>query len=198
MPTPRVLILHGWQGSGPEHWQSRLAGRLRDRGVGVRYPELPDPDNPKLEPWLDAVASELDALTSLPGDETVVLCHSLGAALWLHHAARTPATPVDRVLLVSPPSPALAVPELAEFLPAPLDRASLDAAAGSTRIVCAADDPYCPEGAAFSYGLPLGLPLDEITPGGHLNSDAGYGPWPAVEAWALDGAATPLSSNRPR
>jgi predicted alpha/beta hydrolase family esterase len=88
------------------------------------------------------------------------------------------------------------VPELAEFLPAPLDRASLDSAARSTRLVCAPDDPYCPEGAVFSYGHPLRLDVDEIAHGGHLNADAGYGAWPAVEDWTLDGAAVPLSSNR--
>lgn len=196
MPAPHVLILHGWQGNGPAHWQTWLAGRLRDRGATVRYPDLPEPDTPELARWLDALGAELDALVSPAGGETVVLCHSLGSLLWLHHAARMPATPVDRVLLVSPPSPALAVPELAEFLPAPLEQASLHAAAGSTRLVCAPDDPYCPEGAVFSYGLPLGLEFDEIAPGGHLNSDAGYGPWPAVEAWTLDGGAVPLSSNR--
>ena len=27
---------------------------------------------------------------------------------------------------------------------------------------------------------------------GHLNPEAGYGPWPAVEAWCLDGDA-PIS-----
>ena len=44
----RFLILHGWQGSGPEHWQTWLAGRLRAAGHHVQYPELPACD----EPWL--------------------------------------------------------------------------------------------------------------------------------------------------
>jgi len=36
------LILHGLEGSGPEHWQTWLAGRLRERGLEVAYPSLPD------------------------------------------------------------------------------------------------------------------------------------------------------------
>ena len=32
MPELRALILHGWQGSGPDHWQSWLAGRLTAAG----------------------------------------------------------------------------------------------------------------------------------------------------------------------
>ena len=40
-----VLILHGYLGNSPEHWQTWLAGRLE----GARYPELPDPEHPRLE-----------------------------------------------------------------------------------------------------------------------------------------------------
>ena len=62
--------------------------------------------------------------------------------------------------------------------------ADMARAARSTRLVCSDDDPYCPEGAAALYGRPLELPVD-LQPGrGHLNVDAGFGPWPAMEAFA--------------
>src|SRR3954468_15633610 len=76
------LILHGYQGSGPGHWQSWLAGRLRATDAQVSFPDLPHPDPPQLRSWQDALARELDALASPP----VVLCHSLACLLWLHHA----------------------------------------------------------------------------------------------------------------
>jgi predicted alpha/beta hydrolase family esterase len=57
-------------------------------------------------------------------------------------------------------------------------------AAGHTRLVCSDNDAYCPEGAAVLYGEPLGLPVDLQPGGGHLNVDAGLGPWPAMQAWA--------------
>jgi predicted alpha/beta hydrolase family esterase len=69
------LILHGIEGSGPEHWQTWIAGHLRDRGEHVAYPDLPDADAPRLDRWLDALDGELGRL-NLP--ETTVLCHSLG------------------------------------------------------------------------------------------------------------------------
>ncbi len=47
-------------------------------------------------------------------------------------------------------------------------------------------DPYAPEGAHVVYGRPLGLDVDVVTGGGHLNHEAGYGPWPAVRAWCED------------
>ena len=53
-------------------------------------------------------------------------------------------------------------------------------------MVCADDDAYCPgRGAAEHWGTPLELVVDLLPGAGHLNVEAGYGPWPAMEAWAL-------------
>jgi predicted alpha/beta hydrolase family esterase len=188
------LILHGYEGSGPGHWQTWLASRLAAAGETVAYPALPDPDAPGIAAWRDALDAELDALAAPP----VVLCHSLACILWLHHAAARPAPErrADRVLLVAPPSEASGVPALASFFPVPLDPDAVRAAApGGTRLVHAPGDSFCPEGAGARYGEPLGLPTDVIEGGGHLNADAGYGAWPAVEAWSL-GASSAVTSSR--
>jgi len=186
MARRSFLILHGWQGSGPEHWQSWRADRLRAAGERVSYPELPDPDEPRRARWSAALAR---ALAELDPGGVVVVCHSLGSLLWLHHAVARPRAPVARALLVAPPRPAVAIPELAEFFPVELDRTAVAGAAGETRIVCADADPYCPAGAAAVYGAPLGIPTDVIPGAGHVNPDAGYGPWPALEDWCLTGRA---------
>jgi hypothetical protein len=186
MQTFRVLILHGWQGSGPDHWQTWLAGRLRDRGVHVQYPALPDCDVPCPDRWGMALHAELPKLAAGDG-ERVVVCHSLGCVLWLREAARlAPEHRVDRVALVAPPCPGAKVPELARFYPSGADKDAVDAAAGQTRLVCADDDPYCPgRGAAVHWGAPLDLAVDLLPGAGHLNVEAGYGRWPEMEAWCL-------------
>jgi len=179
------LILHGYAGSGPEHWQSWLADRLRRAGETVAYPDLPSPDAPTLEAWRAALEEEM---RGLPG-EPVVVCHSLACILWLHHcaAALREGGRAERVLLVAPPSASAGVRPILPFFPVPLDVAGVAAAAGETRIACAVD-PYCPEGADALYGAPLDLPVDRLPDGaGHINPDAGYGPWPAVERWCHAG-----------
>lgn len=180
MARPAYLILHGYQGSGPGHWQSWLAGRLRSGDASVHFPDLPDADRPRLSAWLDALERELDQFSEPP----VVICHSAGCLLWLHHVARG-GKPAERVLLVAPASED-AVPEtLLNFFPAP------DVELDNARLVCADNDPYCPAGAQNVYP---GLPTDLLPGEGHINPDAGYGAWPAVEAWARE-ATTPV---RPR
>jgi predicted alpha/beta hydrolase family esterase len=173
------LILHGYQGSGPGHWQTWLAGRLRSGDAAVHYPDLPDADAPQPRAWLDALAGELDAIGDPP---PVVVCHSLACVLWLHHVAGG-GKPAERVLLVAAPSRAGVPDVLAPFFPVPT--IELD----NARLVCSDNDPYCPEGAAQLYAGPA-----DVLPGqGHINPDAGYGVWPAVEAWARDGTV-PLTA----
>ena len=82
-------------------------------------------------------------------------------------------------------------PELARFYPTGADKAAIDAASRSTRLVCSDDDPYCPgRGAAQHWGGPLECEIDLLPGAGHLNVEAGYGPWPEMEAWALGEAST--------
>lgn len=179
----RFLVLHGLGGSGPEHWQTWLVGRLREAGHPVRYPDLPDCDTPCPDRWGQALREEVAALG--PGPGSVVVCHSLACVLWLRHARATASRQrVERVLLVAPPCAEAGVPEIEGFFPVAAKRDALDAAAGATRLVCGDDDPYCPRGAATVYGAAIGLPTDVVPGGGHLNPETGYGPWPAVEAWA--------------
>jgi predicted alpha/beta hydrolase family esterase len=183
----RFLILHGWQGSGPEHWQTWLAGRLRAAGHHVQYPELPACDEPCPDRWGIAFRSELGRLAARRDDQRVVVAHSLGCVLWLREAANVaPSRRVDRVALVCPPCPGAAVPELAGFYPTGAERAAVAAAAGETRLVCTDDDPYCPgENAARYWAQPLGLTVELLPGAGHVNVEAGFGPWPEMEAWCL-------------
>ena len=176
--TGPFLILHGLEGSGPDHWQTWLAGRLRARGEEVAYPDLPDPFDPQPDAW------ETTLKEVLTGDQ-VVLCHSLACLLWLRAAAAGWAA-AERVLLVAPPYR----PDIG-----PVDRfLAHRATAGDVEralVVCSDNDPYCPEGALELYAKPLEMPAHLLPGAGHINTDAGYGEWPDVEAWALGEARFP-------
>jgi predicted alpha/beta hydrolase family esterase len=183
------LILHGLSGSGPGHWQRWLQERLTEAGHTVRFPDLPDPDSPDPETWRRELLAELAGLDGAQAaggggsDERVVICHSLSCITWLS-ACQEIRRPVERVALVAPPSLGARLRELEPFFPVTASATDVPNGAHHTRLVCSDNDPYCPEGAAALYGDPLDVPIDLIHGGGHLNVDAGLGPWPAMEAWA--------------
>ena len=187
-PGRRFLVLHGWQHHRPPaHWAWWLTEALRERGEQVLYPQLPDPDHPRLAAWLAAFGAEW---AQMGRGQRVVVAHSLGALLWLRAAGeRLTDPPADRVLLVAPPSPQVtrSTPEMAEF-DAPLDAVSLRASSRDTvRLACSDADGYSREGtAAEVYGAPLELDADLLPGAGHLSDDDGYGPWPAVLDWCLE------------
>jgi uncharacterized protein len=145
----------------------------------VSYPQLSNPFDPQPDQWLAELRRELGGMEG----ERILLCHSLGTLLWLLHA-RDGGDRVDRVLLVAPPCTD-ELPAVVRFRPDGVTADAVRAAAGDTRMLCSDEDPYCPAGAAATFGEPLDLDYEVIPGGGHLNTDAGYGPWPAVEEWAL-------------
>jgi predicted alpha/beta hydrolase family esterase len=178
--TVPTVIIPGWQGSGPGHWQVWLADELAAQNRVVVHPDLPDLDHPRLEPWLVALQT---SLSGLPEQGYDVVAHSLGAVLWLHHVATMIDSPrAERVVLVSPPSPLVNEPALAEFLPAPMDIDTVRHSADGTVLVGGTDDPYLPEGIATTYGRPLKIATTVVT-GGHINVEDGHGPWPAMLDW---------------
>ena len=184
-----VLIVHGWQNRRPEgHWQHWLAGRLRDDGHEVRYPQFPDPDVPVLGDWLELLRSELATL-GRGGGERVLVCHSLAVLLWWQAAPSLGELQPDRVLLVAPPSADVlrGYPEVAAFAPPGIETTPLpEDLVARTRLVAADDDPYFPGGAASRYADRFGLDTDVVPGGQHLDLSAGYGSWPSVLAWCSD------------
>jgi predicted alpha/beta hydrolase family esterase len=69
-------------------------------GSPVRYPQLPDPDEPSLDAWLDAHVAELDACGTAESPSSATACP--------YRPGCTPspvaACRVENVILVAPPS----------------------------------------------------------------------------------------------
>jgi len=66
-------------------------------------------------------------------------------------------------------------------------------------VITSDNDPYCPEGAEGYrnvYTEALGLERHVVPGAGHIAIEDGYGPWPAILDWCLDGtiaAAQPFA-----
>ncbi|WP_432724077.1 alpha/beta hydrolase [Jeongeupia wiesaeckerbachi] len=169
-----ILIVPGYGGSGPDHWQSRWQAMHADC---IRV-EQADWDAPDLDDWID----RLDAAVAAAGPGVKIAAHSLGCLLVAHWAARSPRA-IAGALLVAVPDPQGAAfpPAAAGFGPAPT--AALPFAA---TVIASRDDPYA--GWAFSEGIARnwGATLIDAGTRGHLNADSALGDW--AEGWcALHG-----------
>ncbi len=193
-PTRRFLMVHGVQHRRPrDHWMWWLTESLRQRGEQVLYPQFPDPERPSVQEWTYLLHAELEQL----GDqERIVVCHSLGCALWLRAAQTLPAElRVTRVLLVSPlGEQAFSSANGNEEFRLESIHPNLLAAASATapRVVASNTDPYTPDDPV-SWSTALGVEWDLLANAGHITPADGYGPWPAALQWCLDGR-TPISA----
>lgn len=181
---PRFVILHGWENRRPaDHWEHWLHDELVARGFEVDYPQLPDPDTPDLETWLGI----LDELVTRGEDPVTLVAHSLATNLWITRLGRggSPGL-VTRAALAAVPAPsALESTVVAPFVEV---SARIPALPGvETRIFEGEGDEYAGRGVEAEFEVDPGIPVELVAGGGHLVPADGFGPWPRVLEWALDG-----------
>jgi len=162
-----VLILPGWQNSGPEHWQSRW-----ETLHGFRRVDQHDWMTPRRGDW---IARLEDVILGSDGP-VVLVAHSLGCILtaaWAQVSRST--TRVEGALLVAPGDPER--DELRGVLPswAPIVR---DRLPFPSLLLGSHDDPYCSLAKAQSLADAWGSRFIDCGPCGHINAESGLGDWP--------------------
>jgi predicted alpha/beta hydrolase family esterase len=166
-----VLILPGWQGSGPDHWQMRWA-RLHAYSVVEQNDWL----NPLRGDWM----ARLDeAVIDAPG-RVVFVAHSLGCILVAAWAAVSLHTHrVQGALLVAPGD--TEVPHMRDRLPgwSPVVRQRLPF---QSVLVGSLDDPYCSSERAQGMAQDWGAQWLSLGQAGHINAESSLGDWPQGHA----------------
>jgi uncharacterized protein len=166
-----VLILPGWQGSGPGHWQMHWA-----RVHGYTVVEQNDWLHPLRGDWL----ARLDEVVIDAPGPVVLVAHSLGcilAAAWAsfsRHTAR-----VRGALLVAPGD--VEAPEMRDRFSGwtPIVRQPLPF---KSILVGSQDDPYCRADRAQDLAHDWGAQWLDLGLAGHINADSSLGAWPQGHA----------------
>jgi len=70
----RVFIVHGWSGRPDAGWMKWLNKELTAKGYKVTAERMPDPDFPKIEPWV----SNLKRIVGAIDKDTYFIGHSIG------------------------------------------------------------------------------------------------------------------------
>lgn len=170
MPPPiTVLTLPGYDDSGPGHWQT-LWEQAHPEYRRVQQRSW-------TEPVCDEWVATLDAAIVAAATPVVLVGHSLGGLTIAHHAARH-ARDVRGALLVALPNvedPTFP-PIIKGFRPIP--RAPLPF---PSIVVGSDDDWYMAEPDARALAAAWGSRFVLLEKGGHINTDAGFGPWPEGE-----------------
>ena len=169
----KVLVLHGAYGAPETNWFPWLSDRLTKSGHDVSIPKLPTPEGQSLEAWLDVIDESLD----WPPPETVLVGHSLGAALALRLAERAEA-PYAAAFLAAGFFGPLDLPDYdpinASFFEGGIDWSRAKRGAGSWQSYAGDNDPYVPTERSANIVEHVGGTLTIIEAGGHLNRETGF------------------------
>ncbi|MBC8130306.1 MAG: alpha/beta hydrolase [Rhizobiaceae bacterium] len=163
----RTLIIPGYRGSEPGHWQRHWA--LDNPSSEVV--EQQDFIRPDLADWLHRLEAYLAAA---PG--AVLVAHSLGCALVAHLASRPSAAHVGGALLVAPADVDVLSNDITDFATfAALPRGELPF---PSILVASRDDPFMRYARAEAFAAAWGAGLVDLGKAGHINVASGFGPWP--------------------
>lgn len=167
MKAANVLVLPGWENSGPKHWQT-----LWEQRHGYRRVEQHDWNHPLRGDWI----ARLEDVVLSCDEPAVLVAHSLGCMLtaaWAAHSKNT--RRVKAALLVAVPD--VERPDVREQLPSwtPIELRALPFA---SVLLASRDDPYCAFERAKLFAHAWRAQFMDYGPCGHINAESGLASWP--------------------
>ena len=172
MNPSQILLLPGWQNSGPGHWQTEW-----ERLHGYQRVQQHDWMRPLRGDW----SARLEEVVADAPGEVVLAAHSLGCILTAWWAAHTRnAHKVRGALLVAPGD--VERPDLAAQIHgwAPIARQPLPFPAV---LVGSRNDPYCSFECAEGLAQAWGARFVDYGERGHINAESGLGDWAEGHGW---------------
>jgi predicted alpha/beta hydrolase family esterase len=182
-PDPiRVLIVPGLHDSSPAHWQTWLQRQSR-HALRVQQRDWSEPD---LECWAERIEA---TLASQPPARWIAAAHSFGCLALARYLSRRSADRFDTCRTVR-----------AALLVAPADpkRFSIQPLVPATRLpihsalISSETDPWMSGAESRRWAGLWGARFTSLGDAGHINAEAGFGPFPQAKA-AVIGMARRLA-----
>jgi hypothetical protein len=158
-----IIIIPGWRDSPPGHWQSLWTHEL----PGAVRVTQDDWVSPTRQAWVASITQTILA----QAQPVVIAAHSLGCIATAHLPPEAMAG-IASALLVAPADPERRS-VLNDFAPVPYQPLPF-----KSIIVASNTDPYCPVRTAGAYARAWGSEFVRLQNAGHINLEAGFGPWP--------------------
>ncbi len=178
-----ILIVPGYHGSGPDHWQSWLEARQPDarRVTGIDW------DSPVLADWALEIRREIDESVG----PVWIVAHSFGCLASVVAIADR-ADKVAGAILVAPADPNRFTPLGARgeghirkrrFAEVRSVKALLPSTVLPVMglVVASRNDPWMQLEHAQYWAQTWGFAFLDVGNAGHINVESGHGPWPQIQ-----------------
>lgn len=94
----KVVIVHRWSGNKDSDWYQNVANSLIDKGYEVQILEMPNPDKPEIESWVNKLKEIKDV-----NQETSFIGHSVGCQTILRYLEQLDRkVKVGKIVFVAP------------------------------------------------------------------------------------------------
>lgn len=185
MENKRVFIIHGWDGYPEEGWFPWLKKELETRGFAVFVPQLPKPDEPRVNNWVP----KLKEVVGTPTEQTYFVGHSMGCQAIARYLATLPENiKVGGAVFVAGFFKRLTNLEddytvrsvAQEWLTTPLNLSVVKAHLRNSTAIFSDDDPYVPIDNKEDFADTLGSKIVIEHHKGHFSGSTGTKELPAA------------------
>lgn len=171
----RVVIVHGWHGAPEQNWFPWLSQELENIGVKVDAPQMPNPDFPVCDEWVETLKS----LIINPDSGLFLVGHSLGVIAILRYLESLEAVgQVGGVVSVAGFPESVGIKEHESFFTSPLDYDKVKRRCQKFVVFQSDNDYYVPMREAEILRDQLGAQLIVVKNAGHFCSRDGYSQFP--------------------
>ena len=186
-----VFIFHGTMGSPEGNWFPWLERELKKLGVEVFVPRFPTPEGQSLESWLKVLEPYRHKINS----DTILVGHSMGPA-FIFRILEQWKISIKAAILAAPFDDILGIPDfdklIKTFIDKPFDYEKVKKLCGKVIVFAGDNDPYISKEQTIRIAKNLGVEINWIKGGKHLNKDtAGYTQFPEVLAACSKSGAVP-------
>lgn len=95
----RIVLVHGWGGNTQIDWFPWAKKVLGDKGYEVVLPEMPNPDYPEIDSWVNKIKEVVGEIRS----DDIFIGHSIGCqAVERFLQTLSADTKLDKVILIAP------------------------------------------------------------------------------------------------
>jgi hypothetical protein len=165
------LIIHGIGGYAGIHWQQWLKERLEYQGHSILMPEMPNPNLPDRNDWLQKVK---ETVAGIDISQLIIVGHSLGVTTALDYIEQL-TKQIHGLVSVSGFASNYGSELNGYFLRLKqIDFEKVRLNIKRAAVLYGDNDPYVTQNALEEIANNLGVNAHIIKNGGHLNSESGF------------------------